>query len=28
MIWIGDRTRQHDHAHIEYARGIKESDRP
>jgi len=22
MIWIGDRTRQHDHAHIEYARGI------
>src|SRR6185295_6772557 len=23
MIWIGDRTRQHDHAHIEYARGIK-----
>jgi 3-deoxy-7-phosphoheptulonate synthase len=23
MLWIGDRTRQHDHAHIEYARGIK-----
>ena len=23
LIWIGDRTRQHDHAHIEYARGIK-----
>jgi 3-deoxy-7-phosphoheptulonate synthase len=23
MIWIGDRTRQHDHAHIEWARGIK-----
>lgn len=23
MIWIGDRTRQVDHAHIEYARGIK-----
>ncbi len=23
MIWIGDRTRQLDHAHIEYARGIK-----
>lgn len=23
MIWIGDRTRQPDHAHIEYARGIK-----
>ena len=23
MIWIGDRTRQTDHAHIEYARGIK-----
>src|SRR4030081_2981798 len=23
MIWIGDRTRQHDHAHVEYARGIK-----
>jgi 3-deoxy-7-phosphoheptulonate synthase len=23
MVWIGDRTRQHDHAHIEYARGIK-----
>ena len=23
MIWIGDRTRQFDHAHIEYCRGIK-----
>ncbi len=23
MIWIGDRTRQADHAHIEWARGIK-----
>jgi 3-deoxy-7-phosphoheptulonate synthase len=23
MIWIGDRTRQHDHAHVEWARGIK-----
>lgn len=23
MIWIGDRTRQIDHAHIEYARGVK-----
>jgi 3-deoxy-7-phosphoheptulonate synthase len=23
MIWIGDRTRQIDHAHIEYFRGIK-----
>ena len=23
MIWIGDRTRQPDHAHVEYARGIK-----
>ena len=23
MVWIGDRTRQFDHAHIEYARGIK-----
>jgi 3-deoxy-7-phosphoheptulonate synthase len=22
MIWIGDRTRQHDHAHIEFARGV------
>jgi 3-deoxy-7-phosphoheptulonate synthase len=22
MLWIGDRTRQLDHAHIEYARGI------
>jgi len=23
MIWVGDRTRQADHAHIEYCRGIK-----
>jgi 3-deoxy-7-phosphoheptulonate synthase len=23
LLWIGDRTRQPDHAHIEYARGIK-----
>jgi 3-deoxy-7-phosphoheptulonate synthase len=23
MIWIGDRTRQFDHAHVEYFRGIK-----
>ena len=23
MIWIGDRTRQPDHAHIEYGRGVK-----
>lgn len=23
MLWIGDRTRQPDHAHIEYMRGIK-----
>ncbi len=23
MIWIGDRTRQTDHAHVEYFRGIK-----
>ncbi|GLK75224.1 phospho-2-dehydro-3-deoxyheptonate aldolase [Methylopila jiangsuensis] len=23
MIWIGDRTRQLDHAHIEYFRGVK-----
>ncbi len=23
MIWIGDRTRQHDHAHVEYCRGVK-----
>ena len=23
MIWIGDRTRQLDHAHVEYARGIR-----
>ncbi|MEM7302252.1 MAG: 3-deoxy-7-phosphoheptulonate synthase class II [Pseudomonadota bacterium] len=23
MLWLGDRTRQADHAHVEYARGIK-----
>jgi 3-deoxy-7-phosphoheptulonate synthase len=23
MLWVGDRTRQADHAHVEYARGIK-----
>jgi 3-deoxy-7-phosphoheptulonate synthase len=23
MLWIGDRTRQIDHAHIEYCRGVK-----
>ncbi|MGJ3264231.1 MAG: class II 3-deoxy-7-phosphoheptulonate synthase [Salinarimonas sp.] len=23
MIWIGDRTRQADHAHVEYARGVR-----
>jgi 3-deoxy-7-phosphoheptulonate synthase len=23
MLWIGDRTRQFDHAHVEYMRGIK-----
>src|SRR5919106_4623386 len=23
MVWIGDRTRQQDHAHVEYCRGIK-----
>ncbi len=23
MIWIGDRTRQHDHAHVEFCRGVK-----
>jgi 3-deoxy-7-phosphoheptulonate synthase len=23
MLWVGDRTRQPDHAHIEYLRGIK-----
>jgi 3-deoxy-7-phosphoheptulonate synthase len=23
MVWIGDRTRQLDHAHVEYTRGIK-----
>jgi 3-deoxy-7-phosphoheptulonate synthase len=22
MIWIGDRTRQHDHAHVEFCRGV------
>ena len=23
MLWIGDRTRQTDHAHVEFARGVK-----
>ncbi|MDB5591147.1 class II 3-deoxy-7-phosphoheptulonate synthase [Enterovirga sp.] len=23
MLWIGDRTRQPDHAHVEYARGVR-----
>ncbi len=23
MLWIGDRTRQPDHAHVEFARGVK-----
>ena len=23
MIWIGDRTRQHDHGHIEFCRGVR-----
>ncbi|HLH12226.1 MAG TPA: 3-deoxy-7-phosphoheptulonate synthase class II, partial [Methylovirgula sp.] len=23
MLWVGDRTRQPDHAHVEYVRGIK-----
>jgi 3-deoxy-7-phosphoheptulonate synthase len=23
MVWIGDRTRQYDHAHVEFCRGIK-----
>jgi 3-deoxy-7-phosphoheptulonate synthase len=23
LIWVGDRTRQPDHAHVEYARGVK-----
>ena len=23
LIWVGDRTRQLDHAHVEYARGVK-----
>jgi len=23
MLWVGDRTRQPDHAHVEFARGIK-----
>jgi 3-deoxy-7-phosphoheptulonate synthase len=23
MLWIGDRTRQVDHAHVEYCRGVK-----
>jgi 3-deoxy-7-phosphoheptulonate synthase len=23
LLWIGDRTRQHDHAHVEFCRGIR-----
>ncbi|MEI7713445.1 MAG: 3-deoxy-7-phosphoheptulonate synthase class II [Rhodospirillales bacterium] len=23
LLWIGDRTRQHDHAHVEYLRGVQ-----
>jgi 3-deoxy-7-phosphoheptulonate synthase len=23
LLWIGDRTRQHDHGHVEFCRGIK-----
>jgi 3-deoxy-7-phosphoheptulonate synthase len=23
MLWVGDRTRQHDHGHIDFCRGIK-----
>ena len=23
MLWIGDRTRQPDHAHVEFCRGVK-----
>ncbi|WP_163363695.1 3-deoxy-7-phosphoheptulonate synthase, partial [Enterobacter cloacae] len=23
MLWIGDRTRQPDHAHVEYFRGVQ-----
>ena len=28
MLWIGDRTRQLDGAHVEFMRGIKNPDRP
>ena len=28
MIWIGDRTRQPDHAHVEYLPRHQEPDRP
>ena len=28
MLWIGDRTRQPDHAHVEFCRGIKNPDWP
>ena len=28
MLWIGDRTRQPDHAHVEFCRGIQQPDRP
>jgi 3-deoxy-7-phosphoheptulonate synthase len=23
LLWVGDRTRQHDHAHVEFCRGVK-----
>src|SRR5256885_10026285 len=23
MVWVGDRTRQHDHAHVEFCRGVR-----
>ena len=28
MVWIGDRTRQPDHAHVEYLPRHQEPDRP
>jgi 3-deoxy-7-phosphoheptulonate synthase len=28
MLWIGDRTRQPDGAHVEFLRGVQEPDRP
>ena len=27
MLWIGDRTRQPDHAHVEFLRGVRNPDR-